>query len=139
MSTDVDERAVARAVVDRVGDDHVVLRLPHTEYRLRFALAAPASAIDISAGKRIRGTITGRALRIHPASAGGCFIEPVVGEPRIVAGRVVALDEPGRRVLVDAAVPMWLELEENQDPGLLRAAGLVNCHVMSGATFTPLV
>ena len=139
MSTDIDERAVARAVVDRVGDDHIVLRLPHTEYRLRFALAVPGGVLTIPAGTRIRGTITGRALRIHPASAGGCFIEPVVGEPRIVAGRVVALDERGRRVLVDAAVPMWLDLEENQDPGLLRVAGLVNCHVMSGTTFTPYV
>ena len=88
-------------------------------------------------GKHVRGVIDAKALRIHAAAGGGRFIEPIVGEPRIVAGAVLAVDEPGRRVLVDVAVPMWLHTDAGQDFTVFEPGGLVNGHVASGATFAP--
>ena len=123
-------------VLLRVEDDAIVLQVPHTDYALRLRLAegvAPPGEV----GKRIRGVIDAKALRIHATAGGGRFIEPIIGEPRIIAGAVLTVDEPARRVLVDAAIPMWLHTTPDQDFSIFRSGGLVNGHVQSGATFTP--
>ena len=48
------------------------------------------------------------------AAGGGAFIEPMTGEPRIVAGRVLVnrQDEP---VLIRSAIPMLVELSDDAD------------------------
>lgn len=136
MTTDTDRRAQARGVLKAVEDGHIVLQLPHTDYTLRLELPEGAAAPP-AVGKRIRGVIEAQALRIHAAAGGGRFIEPIVGAPRIVSGTVLVVDEPGRRVLVDVAVPMWLHTDEAQDFTVFEPGGLVNGYVKSGATFTP--
>ena len=123
-------------MLQEIEDGHIVLRVPHTDYALRLRLANEAAA-PAEVGKRVRGVIDARALRIHAAAGGGRFIEPISGEPRIVAGVVLAVDEPARRVLVGAAVPMWLHTDEGQDFTVFEIGGLVNGHVASGTTFTP--
>jgi hypothetical protein len=136
MTTDT--QSLARGVLESLDDDRLVLRLPHTEYRLRLRLTVPRSEIVVPPSKRIRGTIRAEALRLHPASGGGRFIEPIWGEPRIVAGTVLAIDEAQRTVLVDAVVPIVLATREDQDFAVIAPGGLVNGHVRSGATFTPV-
>ena len=125
-------RAVARGVITMLGDGRIALHPAHTDYQIH--LACDASLPD---GKRARGTVEAEALRIHAASGGGRFIEPVTGEPRIVSGTVLAIDAGNRRVLIDCAIPMWLNTTDEQDFGIFAEGGLVNCHVRSGATFTP--
>jgi len=115
----------------------IVLHLAHTDYDLHLALAVPASRIEVPVGKRIRGVIEASAMRIHPAHGGGRFIEPVVGEPRIVAGTVEAIDEAANRVLVESAAPLWLSMMQIQDRSVVEAGGLVNCHVRD-VRFRPL-
>ncbi|MDY7108665.1 MAG: hypothetical protein SYC29_08505 [Planctomycetota bacterium] len=132
-----DTQTIARGLVESLDDDGLVLRLPQTDYRLRLKLTVPASEIAVPPGKRIRGTIRAEALRMHPAAGGGRFIEPIWGEPRVVAGTVLAVDEEQRTVLVDAVVPFLLTAREDQDFSVLEPGGLVNGHVRSGATFTP--
>ena len=97
--------------VDRDGD-RVRVHVPHSDYELRLTLEN-ADADLPAAGKRMRGVISAEALRVHPAAGGGRFIEPVSGEPRIVAGVVREIRDD--RVLVDVGVPMWLELGDDQD------------------------
>ena len=126
------ERAVARCIVRAVNGDTVRLALPGTDYELHLRLAAP---LTVAAGQRVTGTIEAKALRIHPARAGGQFIEPIAGEPRIVAGTVLLSDPERRRVLIDCAVPMWLDAGEGQDFSVIEEGGLVNCHVQSGVEF----
>ena len=130
-----DDRGTARVVLASVDGDSVELLLPHTEYRLRLRKMGDGGDMAALVGKRVRGVIEGRALRIHPAAGGGCFIEPVIGEPRIVAGKVCIVDPVAGRLLVDVSVPMWLTTEPNQDYDVLNVGSLVNCHVESGATF----
>src|SRR5262249_55671258 len=108
-----------------------------TEYELHLKPAIPASQITTPMGKRIKGTIRAQALRIFTASGGGRFIEPIMGEPRIVAGTILAIDKPGRRLLVDVAVPMWMTLDPLQRIDHFAEGELVNCYVASGTTFTP--
>jgi hypothetical protein len=132
-----DRQSFARGILESLDDDGLLLRLPQTEYRLRLKLTVSASGVGVPPGKRIRGTIRAEALRMHPASAGGRFIEPIWGEPRVVAGTILAVDEGQRTVLVDAVVPFLLTVREDQDLATLAPGGLINCHVRSGATFTP--
>lgn len=134
----IDRQPVARGILEAVENDGIILHLPHTEYHLRLKLAVAASEITIPPGKRIRGTIEAEALRMHPAAGGGRFIEPISGEPRIVAGTVLAVDAAEGRVLIDAGVPMTLIAAEDEDLTSLQPGGLINCYVRSGAAFTSL-
>lgn len=78
---------------------------PGSAYRIELVLDGDASALSGRVGKRISGTVRGRALRAWHATAGGCFIEPVWGMPRIVQGRVLAVDVQANAVLIDLTVP----------------------------------
>ena len=113
----------------------VVLSIPGSSYRLKLALNGSSSAISTPVGKRIKGTIEARALRVHPARAGGKFVEPVWGEPRIVQGTVKGREH--NRLLVDVSVPMWVTLDERQNPAEFPDGQMVNFYVESGTTFTP--
>jgi hypothetical protein len=138
VTAELDSKAVVRGVLDSIDDEHITLHLPHTDYRIRLRLGVPREQITTPPGKRIKGTIEADALRIHPARGGGRFIEPIIGEPRIVAGMVISSSEADGRVLVNVAAPMWLRTKDGQDFDVIREGGLVNCHVQSGATFTPI-
>ena len=136
MPTDDATRALTRGVLESLDDNEIVLAVHHTEYKLHLSLT-PAQDITASVGSPLKGTIHARARRQHAARGGGRFIEPVWGAPRIVAGRVRAVDGPQRRLLVDAGVPMWVEAPKDQDLGVIRAGELVNFYVESGACFQP--
>lgn len=129
------DRDLCRLVLESASDGRVELTVPGTSYRLRLQLGGPQRTVSAQPGKRIRGRIEGRALRMHVAAAGGAFIEPVHGHPRIVQGRVVAVE--GNRVLVDMAVPAWLTVAEGQSASEFEPGQLVNMYVESGMTFTP--
>ena len=139
MSPEVEDQALVRAVLESKEDGRLVLTVPHTEYRLQLVPTVPVGEVDVEVGKRITGTIHARALRMHRARGGGRFIEPVWGEPRIVAGKVISVDEARRRVLVDVSVPMWVEAPDGQDFDIVRPGELLNFYVESGASFRPVI
>ncbi len=117
--------------------DRVELALPGTDYRLHLQLDGDPAALP-EEGKRLRGVIAGDALRMHRAVAGGRFIEPVTGHPRIVQGTVMAIDPASNRMLADAVVPMWLTLEPGQSVREFATGDLVNFYCRSGMRFTPV-
>lgn len=125
---------VARCIVVSATEQKLVLAIPRTDYRLHLV---PNGAITIPPGKRIKGVIQAKALRLYATQGGGKFIEPVIGQPRIVAGLVLEVDAANRRILVDAATPMWLTLDERQPRLDVPVGAMVNCYVESGAMFTP--
>lgn len=139
MTTETEPKALARGILESLEDDELVLSIPHSEYRLHLVPTVPAGEFGGYVGKRIRGVIQAVALRIHRAQAGGQFIEPIWGAPRIVAGTVGSIDESTRRVLVDASVPMWVTVPVGQDLESLHEGDLVNFYVQSGATFRPVI
>lgn len=139
ITTDVQPESSVVAVLQSAGDDKVVLAVPNTEYQLHLVPTVPAAALQASVGKRIRGVIHGNALRVHPAKGGGRFIEPVWGMPRIVAGKVLSVDESNRRFVVDLTVPFVVTtLAEQQFEGVIESGKLVNFYLQSGSTFTLL-
>jgi len=119
------------------GRDVVEVSVPGTDYRLTLVLDGPRPAVEVPAGRRLRGTIHAEALRIHPATGGGRFIEPVWGAPRSVAGVVRYVDEPGNRVLVDLGAQAWVTPPADQDWSAIRGGGLVNMYLESGTSFRP--
>jgi hypothetical protein len=138
VTTNVHTQAIVRGRVEAMRDGRLVLAVPGTAYKLDLVSAAGTSTDVLAAGNSIRGTIEARALRVHTARGGGRFIEPIEGAPRIVAGAVLAVDGPGGRVLVNAAVPMWVSVPTGQAIDAFSPGDLVNFYVESGATFTPI-
>jgi len=139
VTSDMETRAVARAKLESVDNNRIVVSVPGTDYQLRLTLTVPADQIDTPPGKRIKGVIEARALRAHNFSGGGTWIEPVWGEPRIVAGQVIGHDEQNNRVLLHAVLPIWVSLEDSQQPSDFSEGQMINFYVESGTTLTPVV
>lgn len=115
----------------------VHVSVPNYAYKLEFVLDGDAAALGAKVGKRLLGTVRGRAQRMWQADAGGCFIEPVWGAPRIVQGRVLAVDRDANAVLLDLVIPVWLALEASQDANAFKTGDMLNCYCESGMRFTP--
>ena len=131
-ATDLEKQGVARGVLESLNEGELVLAVPHTSYRLHLVPTWPVVEITTPPGKRIRGAIRARALRMHEARAGGRFVEPVWGQPRIVQGVVCGAED--NRLLVDVSVPVWVTLGEGQDPADFEQGQMVNFYVESGAS-----
>lgn len=133
---------VARVVLESRSQgptgDQIVVSIPRTSYRLHVTPTVASSAIGTADGKRIKGILRGKAQRMHVASAGGRFIEPVYGHPRIVQGTVLSIDPEHNRVLVEMVIPAWLDVAEGQKASEFAAGQLVNMYIESGMTFTPV-
>ena len=135
MTTNVETDGIARGVLEELSDEHLVFAVPGTEYRLRLAIAADGCNIASEVGKRIKGRIHATALRMHTAHAGGRFVEPIWGAPRIVSGTVQTVDEAKNRLLVDVAVPMWVTMADGQHATDFEEGRMVNFYVTSGTSF----
>lgn len=121
------------ATIEQIEGECVVLAVQDNAYRLRFAWKG-ASAPSVG---RIKGTIRVHALRVHAAASGGRFIEPVIGAPRIVAGRVDAIDAHSATISVRSVVPMHVALERREDLAACSIGSLVYFHVRSDSAFVP--
>ena len=132
-----DSIAIARGTLLELAEGRLVLGVPGTEYRLHLVPTISHEEITTPVGKRIRGEIVAEALKINRERGGGGFIEPVWGEPRIVGGKVLAVE--AGRVLVEAAVPMWVVLDGAGQSATDFAAGqMINFYVRSGSRFRPV-
>ncbi|MCH2133597.1 MAG: hypothetical protein MK116_07590 [Phycisphaerales bacterium] len=110
----------------------VVLAPPGNSYEVHLEVESPLTGAGL--GDRISGTAHAHALRVHRATGGGAFIEPVVGQPRIVAGRVLSNDGAGT-VLVRSAIPILVNVDDEADRAACVPGEFVNFHVESGARF----
>lgn len=135
--------ATARVVLDELvpaseaGPARVRVSVPGYAYRLELAVSGPTAALEGRRGRRVEGVVRGQALRAWRAAAGGCFIEPVWGVPRIVQGRVLAVDVDANAVLLDLVFPAWITMEPSQPAGGWHTGDMLNFYVASGMTFTP--
>ncbi len=126
-----------RATLLGASDGRVVIRPPSTEYALTFDLPA-GIACPVAVGSRIAGKISARAQKMHFAHAGGEFVEPLVGSPRIVQGKIREVDAARNALLIEAIVPMWMSLAEGQRACDMELGALMNFYVEPGATFQPI-
>jgi hypothetical protein len=79
--------------------DGLVLALPGTDYRLHLAAGDELKA---DARGEVAGTIRADARRVDVVGSGGRFVEPVIGRPRRVQGRIIGADVPGDAIVVQA-------------------------------------
>lgn len=130
------ENDCVRGVLESANGSEITISIPGTDYRLRFAQGGTTA---VHPGKRITGHVQAKALQMFKAQAGGEFIEPMVGQPRIVQGMVRSVDASTNRLLVDVVLPMWVQPMEGQHASNFSAGDMVNFYVQSGACFTPAV
>ena len=133
----LESQAICRVIIKSVQDGRVEVAVPETDYLLSLC-AVGNDDLGSQVGRRQSGVIRARALRIHAAAGGGQFIEPVAGEPRILAGRLMSVDAATKTLLVRAAVPMLVHAEENHDLSAFQPGQLLTFYVESGTSFTPV-
>lgn len=116
-------------------DEHVVLALPETSWRVHLLLEAP---LETPVGEEVIGTVHGQAMRVDVVRTGGRFIEPVYGRPRRVQGRIIGGDVNDNVIVVDCGVKLFAQLNEHQKAGDFMTQQIVAFDVKSGSTFRPV-
>lgn len=112
---------------------HVRLGFANTSYVLYLLPTGPVKA---QPGDKVFGTISARARRVDKVPSGGQFVEPVIGRPRRVQGRVVAKEAD--KIVVDAGVPIHCSLTDGRQHAADFPIGdMVSFDVLDGASFTP--
>lgn len=124
------DRATLR--LESLSDGVAAFSVPGTQYRLDLAVAG---GLDGSVGRRVRGRVRGRALRMHRAGAGGNFIEPLQGRPRIVQGTVLAVDPGANEVILDLVVPVRVAMQAGQSATAFSTGDVVNFYMEPGTRF----
>lgn len=111
----------------------IVIEFPNSNYQLHLV---PDGPIATPVGKRIVGVIRAQARRVDVVDTGGSYVEPVIGRPRRVQGRVIETDAATGTVVVDAGMAVHLKLTDaRQRAGQFERGALVSCDVLDGATF----
>jgi len=135
-ATSMEDRSVARGVLAAADDKRITLAIPGTDYRLELALSG---TLGSRVGDKIAGTIKAQARRIDVIKSGGLFVDPVMGRPRNVQGRIIEVDTNGNTLTVNAGVPIVIKPSPRQKAADFRPAQLVHFAAEPGATFTPVL
>lgn len=124
----------AKGVILRAGEGRIVFHPLESNYELDLV-----STGAFTPGQNVRGVIRCTARKVYTVPSGGGFVQPVLGTPRIIQGRVVTLDE--RSISVRAANSIFVvELPTGTDTidlhtGAIAAGSLVNVVALPGASF----
>ncbi len=125
---------LARGVLIESVPGRLVLGIPGTEYQLHLT---PTGPISIPVGRRVSGTITLNARRIDLCTTGGNAIDPLMGPPRNIVGRVVAHDPASNVLIIHARVPMRVRVRPPQTSQAFPVGSLVTFAAEPGAAFAP--
>ena len=107
------------------------------DYQLHLAVDEPLTANPVG---QVVGTLHAHAKRVDVVSSGGGrYIEPVMGRPRRVQGRVVAGDHQANTLQIHAGAGMIeATLMLPQKTADFSLGQTVTFSVMRGATFQPV-
>ena len=120
--------------VERLDDCMIVLAIVSTNYRLHL------SVDDGFAGelnKHVIAVLHAVARRVDVVHTGGRYIEPVIGRPRRVQGRVLAVDEAANTITVRSACPFVAHLSVGQTADAFEPGQLVSFDVERGTSLKP--
>src|SRR5688500_4950378 len=128
------DSAAAKGKVTATKDGVVLFAPAGTNYELH--LVAPNYAGPV--GTMARGVIRATARKVWTVPSGGNFIAPIFGSPRIIQGRVRALDE--QSIVVHAGAPILVDLPAADSGydlanGGIKVGAMVNIMAMPGARF----
>jgi len=132
----VTDKATARVRLLEAADDHVVIGLPGTQYRIRLGIE---SNLDAQVGKRTRGRIVVPVWKVDFVNAGGgSFVEPIYGEPRRVQGPVIDIIADRNAVVVEVYdTPFVGVLAQRYKATDIKPGTRVGLDIPDGARFEP--
>lgn len=112
------------------------LHIPNTSYELHLVAETPIESLAVARTGRIVGRIRAQARRVDVVRTGGLYIEPVIGRPQRIQGRVIAVNTDEHSICVDAGVPIHCRLTDpRQKPEHFQPGQLVSFDVLEGASF----
>lgn len=119
----------------RYESGRVVFQVPETNYELH--LEADASAASL-VGKKVLARVRVSGRKVYGVPSGGNFVQPVLGTPRIIQGRVVGVGE--KTITVKAGAIFVVDLPTGLDTidlhqGPIGDGSLVNVVALPGAKF----
>ena len=129
--------AKGKIVEARDGGAVVVFNPRGTNYELH---------LDVAGGyggplkKPVGGVVRVKARKIYTVPSGGNFVVPILGQPRIVQGRVMAVSDT--QVVVHAGGPVLVDLPDDGHAvdlanGPVAEGSIVNVVAFPGASFEP--
>ncbi len=128
------QRGELRGRCESRPDGRIMLAVSGTSYRLLLTPDRPAEGLN---GRMVEGRVEAAARSVKVASAGGSYVEPLIGEPRTVQGRVVEVDEDAGSLVVSAGLPVVVRLGPGADVQAFAPGQFVLAAVHSGARFVP--
>lgn len=126
--------AAAGKVTATIGGGLIKFAPAGTTYELHLVCPSYAGPLNT----RIEGVIRVTARKAYTVPSGGNFITPIYGPPRIIQGRVRAIE--GNAIVLQAGVPIHVRLPDEAAAvelanGVIGVASLVNVVALPGATF----
>lgn len=129
--------SIARLYFQGQRGEHVSLNIPGTRYELHLK---PTAQVTPSPQGRVRGTVRCPVWKVDFVSAGGAYIEPLVGRPRRVQGTVIGKIEATNSLIVDVlGQPIVGDLPDRWNAADIAVGTRVGLDVYEGATFEPAV
>jgi len=136
-TTDISTGLAGKGRITRIEKGLVVFAPANTNYALH--LEAPASvhvAHTPPSHKHVLGIVKVKARKVYSVMSGGNFIQPILGTPRIIQGRVRSLD--AGTLIVQAGAMFQVELPTGEDAidlhnGDIQIGSLVNVVAFPGA------
>ncbi len=132
------EPDIGRAISSKAGV--FVFQPRGTTYELH--LREPDGGFTGTVGKPTKGHVVVTARKVYTVPSGGAFIAPIMGEPRIVQGRVtqVVSTGTGRRVIVRAGANVIVDLPADDhaidlNDGAIEEGQMINVVCSPGAAF----
>jgi hypothetical protein len=125
----------AKGTLVSVAAGMIVWRPLDTSYEHQLEFTGDLSA---QLGRHVRGRVHVRGRKVYSVSSGGNFVQPILGTPRIIQGRVLALE--GNVLFVKAGAVFAVELPTGKDtidlaPGAIAINAMVNVVAWPGAAF----
>ena len=127
---------VASGKVTEVRDGLVVFSVPGMRYALHLVCPGYSGPVN----KPTSGVIRVKARKIYTVPSGGLFVTPIIGPPRIIQGRIRALDE--KSMLLHAGCDIVVDFPAADDAfdlvnGPLSVGKMANVVAWPGATYEP--
>ena len=122
-----------KGVLLRQEGDAVIFRPLDTSYEHHVSMASgPVGEF----GRNVRAIIRVKARKVYTVMSGGNFVQPILGQPRIIQGRVVGLQ--GNTLYVKAGALFAVDLPTGRDTidmanGELAPNTMVNVVALPGA------
>ena len=126
-------------IVEARADGTLAFQPRGTQYELHLVAD---DDLEQRVGRPVKGLVSVRARKVYTVPSGGNFVVPIIGETRIVQGRVVDLWEGGAfgtgQLLVQAGAMVLVDLPEDSSAvdlasGAIEQGALVNVVALPGA------